>query len=201
MPRPAERPAMHPHPDPAENVYISRILPLFVGYLEQHPQGNLLDLGPVCGENIRYFASRVGKLYVCDLFHRLCQERRRGRSASHVWRDLDYPFGSFEAIELWDLADHLEDRDLARLVELSLVMLKPKGMLMLIAGGERAEPAFPNSYVIGEAFQLHVRAQPDLELRVHHRHNRDLIDALSPFGLVKSFIFRSGLREFLFQRP
>ncbi len=99
-------------------------------------------MGPVCGENIRFFASRVAKLYVCDLFQRLCQETRRGRSASHIWRDLNYPVGSFEAVQLWDLGDHLEDRDFTRLVELCVLMLKPKGMLMLIAMGEQADPTF-----------------------------------------------------------
>lgn len=202
MPRYAEtlRSPFHPDP-PAEDAYTSRILPLFVEFLDDHPQGKLLDVGPVCGENIRFFASRVAKLYVCDLFQRLCQETRQGRSASHIWPDLNYPVGSFEAVQLWDLGDHLEDRDFTRLVELCVLMLKPKGMLMLIAMGEQTDPASSTSLAIGEAFRLHFRAQPDMVLPRHYRHNRELIAMLSPFKLVKSFIFRNGLREFLFQRP
>ena len=202
MPRYSEtlRSPFHPDP-PTENAYISRILPLFVEYLDDHPEGHLLDVGPVCGENIRFFASRVAKLYVCDLFHRLCQEKRRGRSASHVWPDLNYPVGSFEAVQLWDLGDHLEDREFTRLVELCILMLKPKGMLMLIATGEQPDTGFSSSLAIGESFRLHVRAQPDLDLPHYHRHNRELIAMMSPFRLVKSFIYRNGLREFLFQHP
>lgn len=188
-------------PDPTEIAYTSRILPLFVQVLEDHPKGNLLDVGPVCGENIRFFASRVAKLYVCDLFQRLSQECRRGRSASHIWLDLNYPVGSFEAIQLWNLGDHLEDRDFNRLVELCILMLKPRGVLMLIAGDEKTGPAESNAFAIGEAFRLRVRAQPDLKLPVHHRHNRDLIAMMSPFKLAKSFIYRSGVREFLFEHP
>jgi hypothetical protein len=172
-----------------------------VEYLEDRPQGSLLDVGPVCGENIRFFASRVAKLYVCDLFRRLCQERRQGRSASHVWLELNYPVGSFEAVQLWSLGDHLKDRDFNRLVELCILMLKPKGMLMLIAMGEQTDPAVPSCFAIGELFRLHVRATPDIDLPVYLRHNRDLISMMSPFKLVKSFIYRSGLREFLFQHP
>jgi hypothetical protein len=186
---------------PAENAYTSRILPLFVEYLDDHPDGRMLDVGRVCGENIRFFASRVGKLYVCDLFQRLGEEKRRGRSASHIWQALDYPVGCFEAVQLWDLGDHLEDRELTRLVELCVLMLKPRGMLMLIAMGEQADPALSSSLAIGESFQLHLRAQPDLDLPRNHRHNRELIAMMSPFKLVKSFIFRNGLREFLFERP
>jgi hypothetical protein len=174
---------------------------LFVHHLEQNPGGKLLDVGPVCGENIRFFASRVGKLYVCDLFQRLSQERRKGRSTSHVWRDLNYPVSAFEAIELWDLADHLEDRDFARLVELCILMVKPKGMVMLIAAGEQSDPALSSFFTIREGFRLDVGVQPDLDLPLHHRHNRDLIARMNPFKLVKSYIFRSGIREFLFQHP
>ncbi len=201
MPRSAE-PLLRPnHSDPDEGGYTSRILPLFVKFLEDHPEGHLLDVGPVCGENIRFFASRVAKLYVCDLFQRLCQEKSKGRSASHVWPDLNYPVGSFEAIQLWNLGDHLEDRDFTRLVELCILMLKPKGMLMLVARGEHEDSACSSCFAIGDGFRLLVRARPDLDLPLHHRHNRDLISVLSPFKLVKSFIYRSGLREFLFQHP
>jgi hypothetical protein len=174
---------------------------LFVDHLERHREGKLLDVGPACGQNISFFASRVGKLYVFDLFHRLWEEKNRGRSASHIWPDLDYPVGSFEAIQLWDFGDHLEDRDFARLVELCILMVKPKGMLMLIAMGEGSDTTVSHSYMIREGFRLQVRSQPDLDLPLHHRHNRDLIAALSPFKLVKSFIYRSGFREFLFQHP
>ena len=202
MPRYAEPLPSPSDPDPpSEAVYTSRILPLFVEYLDNHPHGKLLDVGPVCGGNIRFFASRVAKLYVCDLFQRLFRETRQGRSASHIWRDLNYPVGSFEAVQLWDLGDHLEDRDFTRLVELCILMLKPEGMMMLIAMGEQADSTFSSSLAIGEAFRLHVRARPDLDLPRHHRHNRELIAMLSPFKLVKSFIYRNGLREFLFQHP
>lgn len=186
---------------PTERAYTSRILPIFVEYLEHHPGARLLDVGPVCGGNILFFASRVGKLYVCDLFHRLCQESRKGRSASHIWPELDYPVGAFEAVQLWNLGDHLADRDFTRLVELCILMLRPGGVLMLIAVGEEFGRFPPHAFVVGDGFRLEVRLQPDLELPLHHRHNRDLIAIMNPFKLVKSFIYRSGLREFLFEHP
>ena len=174
---------------------------MFVAHFENHPQAKLLDVGPVCGENIRFFASRTEKLYVCDLFQQLWREMRQGRSASHVWRELNYPVGSFDAIEMWDFGDHLEDRDLARLVELCILMLKPKGLLMLIAVGEKAPTPLASTFTILEDFRFHIRPHPYMDLPRYHRHNHDLIAMLSPFKLVKSFIYRSGLREFLFQHP
>ena len=91
--------------------------------------------------------------------------------------------------------------DFARLVELCILMVKPKGMLMLIAQGEQSDPAISSCFVIREGSRLDVRVQPELDLPLHHRHNRDLIAKMSPFKLVKSYIYRSGLREFLFQHP
>ena len=201
MPRYASRPLNPLHPDPVETTVVSRALPLFVDHIERHPEGQLLDVGPVCGENIRFFASRTGKLYVCDLFQRLCQERRKGRSASRIWPELNYPVGSFEAVQVWDLADHLGDRDFAKLVELCFRMVKREGMLMMVAMGEGSELPSSSLYGIEEGFRLRVKSQPDLDLPVHYRHNHDLIAMLTPFKLVKSFIYRSGLREFLFEHP
>jgi hypothetical protein len=187
--------------DRTESAYTSRVLPIFVQYLDNRPGARLLDVGPVCGGNIRFFASRVGKLYVCDLFHRLFQELRKGRSASHIWTELDYPVGCFDAVQLWNLGDHLADRDFTRLVELCILMLKPGGVLMLIAVGEESGPLCPHAFAVGEGFRLEVRVQPEPKLPLHHRHNRDLIAMMNPFKLVKSFIYRSGLREFLFEHP
>ncbi|MBW2407438.1 MAG: hypothetical protein JRF17_08730, partial [Deltaproteobacteria bacterium] len=37
-------------------VYTSNALKLFMEHLNQHPQSKVLDVGPVCQENIRFFA-------------------------------------------------------------------------------------------------------------------------------------------------
>jgi hypothetical protein len=78
-------------------------------------------------------------------------------------------------------------------------MLRPKGMVALfVADAHEGSPAV-SSLVIGEDSQITLRHQPHLELSTYRRQPRDLIALLQPFTLFKSFIYRNGLREFLFQ--
>jgi hypothetical protein len=176
------------------------ILPMFVDGLKQRQESQMLDVGPGCSENINFFARRVKRLYVCDMFLRLERDRRKGIAPNRAWRHLDYTPESFDGIILWDLGNRLDDKDMARIVELCHTMMKPMGMLMISALGEKEILPVVNSFVIGDDFQVHLRPQPHLDLLFHDRQNRDLLALLSPFTAIKSFIYRNGLREFLFQR-
>jgi hypothetical protein len=158
-----------------------------------------LDLGPVCGENINFFAHRVQRLYVCDVFIRLERNHRKGVPLSWAWRQLDYPPQSFDGILLWDLADHLNDHEVKKLVESCQNMLKPSGMITVCVLGAKTLANTVNSFVIGDGLRLHLRPQPHLNLPLHVRQNREVLSLFTPFTPVRSFIYRSGLREFLFR--
>jgi len=186
--------------DPDPVTHTSNVIRLFVDGLERQQKGQVLDIGPVCSENINFLAQHVMRLYVCDMFLQLDQERRKDISTSNPWQHLDYPPQSFDGILLWDLIDHLEDNEVSRLVELCTKMLRPDGLLMVFSLGEQETQTAVNSFVIGEGFQLDQRPQPHLDLPFHMRHNREVLALLSPFTLVKSFIYHNGLRQFLFQR-
>ena len=60
--------------------HTSNVLPLFVNDLE----GQVLDVGPVCGSNITFFAQRVKRLYVCDMFLFLDRKRSKGLPLNKV---------------------------------------------------------------------------------------------------------------------
>jgi hypothetical protein len=183
--------------DPAD--YTSSVLHLFVEALE-HCQGpQALDLGPVCGENIDFLAHRVQRLYVCDMFIRLDRNRRKSVPLSWAWRQLDYRPQSFDGILLWDLADHLNDREVKGLVELCRNMVKPGGMVTVFVLGARSLSNTVSSFVIGDGLRLHLRPQPHLDLPLHVRQNREVLSLFTPFTPVRSFIYRNGLREFLFR--
>lgn len=113
---------------------------------------------------------------------------------------LDYPPRSLDGILLWNLIDHLDDSEVSRVVELGEKMLRPGGMVMVIILGEQAIDQLVNSFVIGYGFRLYLRPQTHLALPFHMRQNREVLTLLAPFTLVKSFIYRNGIREFLFQR-
>lgn len=181
--------------------YTSKVLQLLAGTFEKHRNSLVLDVGPVCNENIEFFARRVKRLSVCDLFIRLNRDRRKGLKTNRVWRNLDYAPRSFDAINLWDLMEHLDDNEARRLTEICCNMLKPNGLLFVTAFEKQPAPREVSSFVTGQDFQLSLRPLPGLYLPWHYRHNRALISLLMPLLVVKIFCYRSGIREFLFQSP
>ncbi len=187
--------------DPVSAGYTSTILKEFVDTLDESTGVRTLDMGPVCQENIIFFARRMGSHFVCDMFLRLKGNKRTQPTGADGWRHLDFPAGSFDGIQLWDLCDHLEDDEVNRLLKLCHRMLRPAGLLMLMAFEKQPESPLVNAYVIGRDYRLDVRPQPHLALPWIFRHNRALTSLLSDFTIVRSFRYHSGLREFLFKKP
>jgi len=180
--------------------YNSNALKLFIEHLDQRPQSRLLDIGPVCQENIRFFARRVWKHYVCDMFIRLDRHIRKGDPVHHIWKELDYHPESFDGILMWELADRLDEQDVGRLVTLCHSMLKPGGMAMVMVMGDQVSSSETKSFVVGHNHRIYLRPQPHLELPLRGRQNRDVLSMMSPFIPAKSFICRPGFMEFLFRR-
>ena len=56
---------------PSLGDYTSVLLQRYVEILEKSSMAQVLDIGPVCEENITYFAQRVKRFHVCDMFLRL----------------------------------------------------------------------------------------------------------------------------------
>jgi len=180
--------------------YNSKTLQIYLDFLGRYPDAHLLDLGPVCKENIIFFAKRARKLSVCDMFFRLDRHRHKGLSLKKVWNHLDYQAHSFNGIHLWDLIDHIDDNEAERLAGLCHRMLKPKGMLMTISLEEQTVSSQINSFVIQDNCRLILRMQSHLNLPWYCRNIRTLTSMLSTFTPVKSFLYRNGVREMLFCR-
>ena len=181
--------------------YKSTILKEFVDTLEGLKDAQTLDLGPVCQENITFFALRMGRHYVCDMFLRVTQEKYKEPHPASVWKQLDYPDRNFDGIQLWDLCDHLEEDEMNRLAKRCYAMLRATGLLMLIAFEKKPTSSIVNTFVIGQDYRVDIRPQPNLELPWNFRHNRALTSLLSNFTIVRSFRYHSGIREFLFKKP
>jgi hypothetical protein len=187
--------------EPVSAGYPSTILKLFVETLDRWRDVRTLDVGPVCQENIMFFAGRMQRHYVCDMFLRLQREPGNKPGDRDAFRHLDYSPRSFDGIQLWDLTDHLDDFQVRCLVKRCFEMLRSTGLLMLIAFEQKPAPDAINTFVIGEDFLLDVREQQHLQLPWFCRHNRALMSLLADFNIVKSFRYRSGLRELLFEKP
>ena len=122
--------------EPGLTDYTSMGLQLFMENLPGLEQGRVLDIGPVCNQNINLFARRVNRLYLCDLFLRLSRDRAQNLSPSRLWQDLDYPSKFFDGILLWDLPDRISESEAEKLIQLCRRMTKPGGMVLLFALGE-----------------------------------------------------------------
>jgi len=181
--------------------YTSTTLARFGQWLQEMDRPEVLDVGPVCGENISYWARRVHRLYVCDLFLRLMRDQGRGLGIEKLWRHVDYPAASFDGIVVWDLPDRLPNQELASLVRLTMGLLRPGGHLVVFALDEHTGGPEVHSFVIGPEHQVTVRPQPHLRLKWYLRQNREILARLSAFKPIGSYLYRNGLREFLFRRP
>ena len=188
------------HPVSSFDDYTSMMLQIYVETLNKYSTAQVLDVGPVCEENITYFAQRVKRIYVCDMFLRLSRNRHKGLPTEKVWEHLDYAPNSFDGINLWDFIDHLNDDDIGRLVNLCHTALEPGGMMMVTSFEEQSAPSKIHSFVIKDSYRLNFRLQNHLDLPFYYRSNRIITDMLSEFQTVKSFIYRNGVREFLCKR-
>ena len=186
--------------EPGTAEYTSNILKLFAEGLESQPQGQVLDVGPACQENIMFFTKRVKTLYICDMFLHLVQCLNKKHPVSQIWKYLDYPPESFDGILLWELADRLDDQEVSTLAKLCYKMLKPGGMAVVLVLGEQAASSVVNSFVIGQDFRVYLRPQTHLHLPLRSRQNRDVLAMMAPLTPAKSFICRPGFMEFLFRR-
>ena len=184
--------------EPLSVGYDSTILKQFVETLEIWRQVEILDVGPICEENLTFFARRMTRHHVCDMFIRL--HRSMGEQQDFC-RALDYSPRSFDGIQLWDLLDHLDDDQARRLLKRCFDMLKATGLLMLVALEKKPEPETINSFIVGQDYRITHRPQAHLKLPWYCRHNRSLLALLAEFNSVKLFRYRNGLREFLFKKP
>ena len=186
-------------PGPHLSDYTSNALRLFLEGLEQVRESHVLDLGPVCGDNITFFAQRVKRLYLCDMFFHLRQDLREILPPNQVWKHLDYPPRSFDGILLWNLVDHLDDREVGRIAELCHDMVKPGGLVLASLAGKGVVGTVACSFVVKEGFRLKINPKPEMDLPLHVRNNREVLELLSPFTPVKSFLYQNGVREYLFR--
>jgi predicted SAM-dependent methyltransferase len=163
------------------------VLQMYLEILEQSSTAQLLDVGSVCEENIKFFAQRVKRFHVCDMFLRLNRNQRKDLPAKKVCEHLDYEPHSF-------------DNEATKLVKHCHTLLKPNGMMIVISFEEHSAPSQINSFIVQDRYRLTFRLQNHLDLPCYYRSNRILTDMLSEFASVKSFIYRNGVREFLCKR-
>ena len=179
----------------------SMTLELFHQSMDQNGQAAILDLGPICGENINHLAMKVKRLYVCDVYNGIHRRLKQDQPLDDEWKQLDFADNSLDGILAWDLVDHLPDEQVLHLAKRCKYMVRPGGLVAIMAHSEKSLLEGINAYVISGGNRLTPKLQPDVNLPVFIRQNRQVLKLMLPFTPVKSFVYRNGMREFLFRRP
>jgi hypothetical protein len=185
---------------PRIGMYQSRMVERYRSFLTKCEDPQILDIGPICGQNIDYLINRYTRIHVCDLVQRLAPEPLQPIEAEAIVPWFDYDENSFDGIHLWDVPDHLDDRALKRLVALCSEILKPNGLLMVIAGTTSLPQPYQHYVVIGNDMMVRLMKSTSFRLPYFHRSNRDIEIAMKPFEQYCSFVCMNGIREFLFKK-
>ncbi|RUA03376.1 MAG: hypothetical protein DSY89_00900 [Deltaproteobacteria bacterium] len=178
----------------------SNAFPIFFKHLESRLDTRILDIGPVCGDNITLLARKVRQLYICDIFARIPKPVNPAPPSGRIWRHLDYEPDTFDGILIWNLLDRLDSDVVGNAGNHCRRILKPGGLVVAYALGEKELNAAVHAFVLSDSRKVSLRSQPHLDLALHTRTTRRLVEILAPLKLVQSSLFRNGLREFLFKK-
>jgi hypothetical protein len=186
--------------DRQAGAYQSRMLQRYMAHIAKCRSPHILDLGPVSGNNISFFLSLGARLSVCDFMLRLSRQAP-GAGPDKALKILDYSDRRFDGIHVWDIPDHLETWLLSDIVKRWFAMLRPGGLIMMLAGPSSVPQPHLHIETIVCDSMVGLEEVPALELPYFHRSNRDIEIVMRPLEQHTSFLCTNGEREFLFRRP
>jgi hypothetical protein len=177
----------------------SRMLRQYVDFLQKCRKPEILDLGPVCSNNISFFLEIVSKLHICDILPRLSLSGKKDFDAKCILSLLDYREKSLDGINIWDLPDHIGSRALPLIVQKLCSFLKPHGALVMIASNTSKLQPHPLYFAIRDPGAVILQYCASCKVSYVHRSNRDIEYCMAPLRQVNSFICSNGIREFFFK--
>lgn len=186
---------------PRTGPYQSRMVERYRSFLGKCDDPQILDIGPICGQNIEYLLNRYTRLHVCDLMQRLTPAPLQSIGPEALLPCFDYEKGSFDGIHLWDVPDHIDDHALKALVTICTALLKPNGLIMLLASTTGSQQLYQHYLMLGGELTVTLMRSTSFRLPYFHRSNRDIELAMKPLIQYCSFVCMNGIREFLFKKP
>jgi hypothetical protein len=181
------------------DVNCSRMVKQYVDFLAKCHKPEILDVGPACGNNISFFLGYVAKLHVSDLLGRNAAEKKQDIDPEKALSYLAFKEKSLDGINIWDLPDHVGNRALSAIVRKLCCLLKPNGMLVMIASTTSKIQPYPLYFAIRDPNAVILQNVTTREMPYFYRSNRDMEKSMHPFRQANSFICTNGIREFLFR--
>jgi hypothetical protein len=186
--------------DRLAGAFQSRMLQRYMAHIAKCKNPEILDVGPVSGNNVSFFLSLGARLSICDFMLRLTRQPSSSEPKKAL-AVLDYRDRYFDGIHVWDIPDHLETWLLSEIVKKWFAMLKPGGLIMMLAGPSSVpRPSLHIETIVTDSM-VGLEEVPELKLPYFHRSNRDIEIAMRPLEQHASFLCTNGEREFLFRRP
>jgi SAM-dependent methyltransferase len=188
----------------ADSVYASKTLARFLDLLFARPAAEVVDLGPVIGQNITFLGERVGcKIHVEDLFSdidRHIQNDKLDQLPEFLGGRFSLPASSIDAVLGWDVFDYLAPMAATALASELMRILRPGGVFLGFFGARASDNPQYTKYFIDDETHLRYRFYPSACTRRWVLQNRDINIMFAGLEICETVLLKSGVREILFRK-
>jgi SAM-dependent methyltransferase len=183
----------------------SRAFPKFLATLAGREHVTIIDVGPIVGPNLDFFATRAAcKFYVEDFFAEIERQGRAGtreKLAAILPPRIRQEDASVDAILCWDLFDFLDKATSAALAREMVRVLKPGGSLFgLFANQVGEQKTHYTKFGIVDDTHFRHRTVPAAPVTCQVLPNRDIIRLFEGLIVSDSFLLLTHTREIVFRK-
>ncbi len=196
---------MIPKDSPAPDVYRSLGLAALCETLQESAGCDILELGPVRGDNLEFWARYSPSVYIADLRSRLplpvpAENPDEADPPEPDWGGiLDLPEGRrFDVILAWDLLNYLDLRSAASLMRYLGRFCRPGTRFFALMFDQKEMPGEITIYRIVDPGRLRYdRGRPAMCACPRHQP-RAIAGIMHGFRPLNSFRLQNGIVEYLF---
>ncbi len=190
-------------------VHPSKALRIFVSEIRDQKSPQLLDIGPVIGSNIEFFARMGCKVFVRDLLAERVAETQAGRLPERLipgtrWGGLPYPDEQFNGVLAWDLLDFFSREEVPSVIGEIFRVLKKEALLLGLFGKERSNLPEPcQRYRIVDAGTIEhepLGKGTQTKLLASRLRNREILDAFVPHRVLHFIMLNNNMREIVVRK-
>lgn len=189
----------------SETLVASRAFPKFLATLAGREHVTVVDVGPIIGANVDFFAERSAiKIYIEDLFSEIERHARAGtreQLATVLPGRMRQEEASVDAVLCWDIFDFL-DKAAAQAFARELVrVLKPGGSLFgLFANQAGQQKTHYTKFVVADEQHFRHRRHRATPVACQVLPNRDIIRLFEGLLVSDSFLLLTHTREIVFRK-
>jgi len=177
----------------------------FLDALRSEARPSVLDLGAPVGSNLEFLSELGCRVRIADLYRSLSAESVESRrpEASRALFERLLPVGAderFDAVLAWDVFDYLRPDQLAALMARLAPGCRSRALVLALVSTRRQIPAAPLRYRILDRENLAWEGALE-PMRSCPRYSQpDFARAMPGFSVLRSFLLRNGIQEYLFVR-